>query len=505
LFSALGLLPLACGGAFSGKEEEVEGGSGSGGSSQSGASSGGSSTAAGKPGTAGSSSSGGSSSGGSSSGGSSSGGSSSGGTAGSACEQVGNGYERCNGGPIHRPSVEQCASSLPRPVTKIAAPVDGQCASDADCVDMPHGYCTTGGQVPGTVCAYGCVKDSECGPGSICVCGDPVGHCVGSTCTSDAECGAGLRCQSYDSSHGCAIDRFACQTPQDTCSSDADCMGGFCDAGSGVFTCVMGGCAIGRPFVVEGSERVAPVQARRDWCDDCELPLAGLALDLRQRVASAWERIGQMEHASVAAFARFALQLLSLGAPPQLVEGATRAMADETRHARQAFGLASRYAGRALGPGPLDVQRSLDDASLLEIVRLVVREGCIGETAAALEAREAAEHAVDPRLAELLRAVAEDETRHAELAWRFVAWALEQSPGQVAEVVQRELRRGTPPSVALPELSASELVLLGHGVLPEALRLQVQIAARREVIAPCAAALLERATARLPDNRVLSA
>jgi hypothetical protein len=485
LFSALGLLPLACGGAFSGKEE---GGGGSGGSSGS------SGSTAGKPGTAGHSS-----------GGSSSGGSSSGGTAGSGCERVGNGYERCDGGPIHRPRVEQCASSLPRPVSKIAAPADGQCQSDADCVDMPHGYCTTGVQVPGTVCDYGCVQDSECGPGSICVCGDPVGHCVGSTCTSDADCGVGLRCQSYDSSHGCAIARFACQTPNDTCEGDADCQGGFCDAASGVFTCVMGACSIGRPFLVEGRERIAPVLARRDWCDDVELPVDDLAPDVRQRAAAAWEHIGRMEHASVAAFARFALQLLSLGAPPQLVEGATSAMADETRHARQAFGLASRYAGRALGPGALDVQRSLDDAALPEIVRLVVREGCIGETAAALEVREAAEHAVEPRLATLLRAVAEDEARHAELAFRFVAWALEQAPGPVAEVVAQELARGVPNALAPQEASATELILLGHGVLPESLRLQVQNAARREVIAPCLAALLERAGALALDNQVLSA
>jgi hypothetical protein len=47
--------------------------------------------------------------------------------------------------------------------------------------------------------------------------------------------------------------------------------------------------------------------------------------------------------------------------------------------------------------------------------------------------------------------------------------------------------------------------LLGLGVLPESLRLQVQNAARREVIAPCLSALLERATPLMPDNQVLSA
>ena len=42
-----------------------------------------------------------------------------------------------------------------------------------------------------------------------------------------------------------------------------------------------------------------------------------------------------------------------------------------------------------------------------------------------LEARDAATH---PEVREALDAIAEDEARHAELAWRFVRWAVEQ-PG----------------------------------------------------------------------------
>ena len=147
----------------------------------------------------------------------------------------------------------------------------------------------------------------------------------------------------------------------------------------------------------------------------------------------------------MAAFARFALQLLQLGAPPELVERTTAAMADETRHARLAFGIASAYAGEALGPGPLDIERSLDETSLVDVVRLVVREGCVGETVAALEAREAAEHALesDPGR-DCLRGVADDETRHAELAWRFVAWALEQAPAGGSGLLEQELGRPAP-------------------------------------------------------------
>jgi hypothetical protein len=464
LFSALGLLPLACGGSSTGTHDES---GGSGGSS-----------AAGNTGSTG------------------------------TCTEpqpLGNGYEQCGGnGPVHRPSVEECKSSLPRDSMKIAPPGDGQCQSDADCADMPHGYCTSGGQVPGTFCAYGCVKDSECGAGSICVCGEPVGRCVGSTCTSDTECGAGLRCQSYDQSHGCGILRFACQTARDTCQSDADCRGGFCDGASGVFTCVTGGCAIGRPFLVEGVERVAAVVARADWSDAPALELDGMEPELENRLAEAWLRVGQMEHASVAAFARFTLQLLQLGASPELVEAATAAMSDETRHAQQAFGVASQYARKQLGPAALDVGGSLGAVTLLEVVRLAVREGCIGETSAALEAREAAEHAAAPQLRQLLGTVADDETRHAELAFRFVAWALEQAPDEVTGVVLHELEQARPRSV-VPSTPAGELTLLAHGVLPEGMRTRVRAAAYRQVIEPCVLALVARSRPVPLEKPILSA
>lgn len=520
LFSALGLLPLACGGAFQGQD----GGDAGGGSGDSaGTTHGGSSSTAGKPSTAGSSSGGSISHAGTSSGGSGHAGTGSGGTrSGEGGEggegggngypcldpmEVGAGYEQCANGSVHRPTIKQCESKLPRPVAKILPPTEGACTSDTDCADMPHGYCTSGGQLPGAVCAYGCVNDSECGEGSICQCGDPVGRCVSATCTSDAQCGAGLRCQSYDESAGCDFIHFACQTPQDSCGGNADCAalgGGFCSLENGAFSCVNFGCAIGRPFLVQGDERVAPLSRRPDWLSELSLSrdVAALPNDLRERAAQAWARVGQMEHASVAAFARFALQLLQLGAPPSLVELTTQAMADETRHARLAFALASAHAGTKLGPGPLDVQHSLEETSLEDVVRLVVREGCIGETCAALEAREAAEHAQDPALAELLRGVADDEARHAELAWRFVSWALTQSPGPVARVLTRELEDAEAAATSVP--SADEQLLLAHGIVPDGLRAALRNATLAEVVRPCGAALLARAGAASHENPVVS-
>jgi hypothetical protein len=202
----------------------------------------------------------------------------------------------------------------------------------------------------------------------------------------------------------------------------------------------------GRPFLVETEARIAPVVSGGDWRS---ARLAGPRLDHltvaeRAALAEHWTKMGQMEHASIAAFARFSLQLLSLGAPPELVEACTQALADETAHAVLCFGLASAYAGRAIGPGPLDVSGSLDVTSLGDIVDLVIAEGCFGETSAALEALEAAESAADPVIAAAYAQIARDEQRHAELAFRFVRWALEREPGLVSVRIARALCSTSP-------------------------------------------------------------
>ena len=65
------------------------------------------------------------------------------------------------------------------------------------------------------------------------------------------------------------------------------------------------------------------------------------------------------------------------------------------------------------------------EGSFEEILINVIREGCIGETVAAVEAAEALEHAVDPMVRDALARIAKDELRHADLAWQFVRWALD--------------------------------------------------------------------------------
>jgi len=145
----------------------------------------------------------------------------------------------------------------------------------------------------------------------------------------------------------------------------------------------------------------------------------------RAALARHWALVAQLEHASVAAFSRFSLQLLAVGAPPSLLEDAHRAALDEIRHAELCFSLATVYAGKPIGPAPLPMtDQSLGVWDLAGIAVGTVEEGCIGETIAALEAQRAAELAQDAAVQAVLQRIHEDETRHAELAWRFVRWAM---------------------------------------------------------------------------------
>jgi hypothetical protein len=266
-----------------------------------------------------------------------------------------------------------------------------------------------------------------------------------------------------------------------------------CQVNAGGRTCVPAGCgAIGRPFLVAGEERLACPARRCDWAGDFAPPLPALEDTLRGAIASAWTRAGLMEHASIAAFARFTLQLLSLGAPAELVERAQRALADETRHARICFAFACAHAGVAVGPGALDVSQALSEGNFEHIVCTAIHEGCVGETLAAAEAREAAANASDPRVAAELHAIAEDEAEHAVLAWRFVAWAIGVADAQARAAIRRELDRVA--SSAAPGVSDdAPLELARHGFVVGARRQELRAQVIAEVVAPCARLLAGRA------------
>lgn len=418
------------------------------------------------------------------------------------------GLERCSDGRSHRPASVQCVSKLPRPAptpTNIPPAQDGGCSSDSDCTAAPHGYCAfnfpAAGPPFGWQCEYGCLSDADCGAGSICQCGDPVGTCEPADCTSDADCGSGFLCSEGEYAHtlGCDARReLRCEKPADQCQIGNDCppsqLERYCALTDSARVCaVFDGGSCGRPFLVDGSARLARVERTHGWltagtlAPECEQ----LSAAQRRELAQAWARLGSMEHASIAAFARFTLQLLSLGAPAALVEQSQRALADELLHARLCFGLASAYSGEPMGPGALPMQGALDQSSLEEIAVLTLHEGCVGETIAALEASEALALASDPAVRDCLARIHEDERRHAELAWRFVRWAVRVGGASVQSRIQRELAQlvsGAPSSAMEQEMMSFDSS--SHGILSARQRSELRAAALRDVVLPCAQQLL---------------
>lgn len=252
------------------------------------------------------------------------------------------------------------------------------------------------------------------------------------------------------------------------------------------------GACCGRPFVVEGDVRVAAECGRSDWLTKLSSPEA-LDQATRDALRLAWLRDAKMEHASIGSFARFVLELLAVGAPPELLSDAQRAGEDEVDHAKLCFSLAVRYGSEPIGPSGLPVSGALPRATLAESAAAAVREGCIGETIAALVAREQCALATDPEARRALERIAADEERHAELAWSFVRWALGRGDPAVAPAVEQAFSAG----IRSARTERAESVSLGvdqdawraHGRLSQAALDEVLGAALDEVVLPCSRAL----------------
>jgi hypothetical protein len=260
------------------------------------------------------------------------------------------------------------------------------------------------------------------------------------------------------------------------------------------YTLYSQGC-VGRPFVADGEVRRSGVVRNGDWCAPLPVPALGLPSALRSRLAEAWLDDALLEHASVAAFARFTLELVALGAPADLVRDATAAALDEVEHAKLCFSLAGRYADEPLGPTALDVSCSLAKISLSELAVATFHEGCVGETLAALVASEQLAGARDAHVGAALAKIADDEARHAELAWRTVKWALAEGGSQVRAAIENALaarlrdERGNANDCSGTESDEWR----SHGRLSRAELESVRLRGLREVVVPCARALLSAA------------
>ncbi|MFO0612966.1 MAG: ferritin-like domain-containing protein [Polyangiaceae bacterium] len=345
----------------------------------------------------------------------------------------GAGYVTESDGTIHRAGPATCDATIDAPSCKGTEKML-DCKTDADCKEHPHGKCTSyvAPFRPGTdgcTCQYACATDSDCGgKDEVCVCKDaanriPHAECAVAKCKSDDECpsvkGKGGVCGLSSYFNGCGNEvTLACRTAKDACQTTSDCKDGeTCAVREDTWMCQGMSCAIGRPLTVGDGWARAAACDREDWSseDIGEPCLDGESL-------ARWMEVAALEHASVASFARFSLQLLALGAPAELARAAQEAALDEIAHARLAYAIASRIAGRPIGPTELPEARMDVALDVRSVVRALVLEACAGETVGAIEALEARDAASDPALRAIFDRIAKDELRHAELAFRALGW-----------------------------------------------------------------------------------
>jgi hypothetical protein len=247
----------------------------------------------------------------------------------------------------------------------------------------------------------------------------------------------------------------------------------------------------GRPLLVDGAVVSASTVRREDWATDVDIATAELTPIERAALAAEWAASGRAEHASVASFARAALELLALGAPAELVHGAQRAMGDEILHAKLCFGIASRLGDRSVGPGRLDAGAPI--AARLDPIDVAVAttvEGCINETLSALVVLTERDAATDPGVRRALERIAEDEARHAALAWKTVRWLIDAFGEPVHRAVAEAFANTPPPAAPRVARSVPTDVARAFGRLEPAEAHAVLRRGYTEIVVPCSRALL---------------
>jgi hypothetical protein len=208
----------------------------------------------------------------------------------------------------------------------------------------------------------------------------------------------------------------------------------------------------GRQIRSFGKILLPPVESGGAWTTSA-MSMSSIDIDIdvddgetRRALAAQWRENGRTEHASVAAFARLTLDLMALGAPPQLVADANRDALDEIRHAQLCFGLARALDGRVESPGAFPAAtnaRTLSSTRTLALGQLAVDsliDGALHEGVSARIIAKLARRCEVPAIQVMLKEIAADEGRHARHGWDVVLWCLAQGGEPVASALEGALR-----------------------------------------------------------------
>lgn len=148
------------------------------------------------------------------------------------------------------------------------------------------------------------------------------------------------------------------------------------------------------------------------------------------RVQRQWQDRIAAEYTSAAHTQNLVLWLMQLGAPPDLIDAGLAVVADELAHSRLSHEVyldAGGHAPPAIEAESLALVR--DQADLhYDVLRVVVREFCLGETVAVPLFVHLRERCDRPSARAALDRIVRDEVRHRELGWDLLDWLQQASP-----------------------------------------------------------------------------
>jgi len=276
-----------------------------------------------------------------------------------------------------------------------------------------------------------------------------------------------------------------------SCDEDIDCD---CNMGRCVNAQISGECScngdeigiimIGRPYTGTQGDYITSdaVYGDSSWATEkISVDTSGLNREEMAVLASEWTASALGEHASVASFSRFSIELMATQAPPNLLKLASQAAMDEIRHAQVSFSIASVFQGMPVGPGPFPAHDTSVTNDLASVISRVLKEAVIGESIAAVVASRKAELA-EGSIKEALSTIAREEATHADLAMATLQWALSVDPEGIRELIRNALPQSCDP--ALPERPEDFGSLARYGVLDAEAEKWVRAEAMETRVAP---------------------
>lgn len=209
-----------------------------------------------------------------------------------------------------------------------------------------------------------------------------------------------------------------------------------------ILTKALSGLGHGRPFRIKGTPVVSKVSNSSKWIGRDIKICVDLDLESRRALEAVWLDSASKEHASVPAFSKLSLQLIAIGAPPELIAKVFTAASQEVTHAKLCFSVAASVSGRPWSPNamPQVLEVKSGSESLERLILECFVDGCLMEALSAAHARASSELAEEADVKHVFSVIAKDESFHAELSWEILKFLLTKDSSVSQRVILSEFR-----------------------------------------------------------------